>query len=167
MPLPVKKIMNNALNIKKTKNVKIYCDISKCLGCKSCEIACALEHSRSKDIFKAAREKSLPRKRVETQKINGKIISLRCQHCQSAPCVAACMSGALFKDEAGGATLQDSDKCVGCWMCIMSCPFGAIIQDKAKHIALKCDLCPDREDYACVAACPTGALTTGHVPLYR
>ncbi len=43
----------------------------------------------------------------------------------------------------------------------MVCPFGAIVQDVENHIAVKCDLCPDREDFACVAACPTGALFVG------
>ena len=141
--------------------MKIYCDIRKCVGCKTCEIACAVEHSKSKDIFSAVKEKPLPKKRVKTQ-ISGKnIISLHCQHCKAAPCVAACMSGALSKDKKTGETVLNKDKCVGCWMCVMTCPFGAIVRDVENHIAVKCDLCPDRDDYACVVACPTGALFVG------
>ncbi|MCQ9208754.1 MAG: 4Fe-4S binding protein, partial [Omnitrophica bacterium] len=75
--------------------------------------------------------------------------------------IKACMSGALSKDQNSGATLHDKDKCVGCWMCVMSCPFGAIVRDIEHHVSVKCDLCPDREDYACVASCPSGALFTG------
>ena len=71
------------------------------------------------------------------------------------------MSGALSKDTESGATLHDKDKCVGCWMCVMVCPFGAILRSAEDHLAVKCDLCPDREDFACVAACPTGALFMG------
>ena len=149
------------LREKKTKDIKIYCDITKCIGCKSCEIACAVEHSLSKDIFSAIREKPLAKKRVKAENVGNKIISLHCQHCEDAPCVEACMSGALSKDEKTGATLHNKDKCVGCWMCVMVCPFGAIVQDIENHIAVKCDLCPDREDFACVAACPTGALFVG------
>jgi len=149
------------LREKKTKDVKIYCDITKCIGCKSCEIACAVEHSLSKDIFSAIREKPLAKKRVKAENVGNKIISLHCQHCEDAPCIKACMSGALSKDEKTGATLHNKDKCVGCWMCVMVCPFGAIVQDIENHIAVKCDLCPDREDFACVAACPTGALFVG------
>ena len=37
----------------------------------------------------------------------------------------------------------------------------AIERDIENHVAVKCDLCPDRDDYACVAACPTGALFAG------
>lgn len=146
---------------KKAGYTKIYCDIRKCIGCKSCEIACAVEHSKSKDIFAAVGERPLPKRRVKAEVVGLKIISLHCQHCEDALCVQACMSGALSKDKKTGATLHDKDKCVGCWMCVMSCPFGAIVRDIDNHIAVKCDLCPDRDDYACVAACPTGALFAG------
>ena len=149
------------LQKKKTKDIKIYCDITKCVGCKSCELACAVEHSQTKNIFTALREKALPKKRVRAENVSSKIISLHCQHCEDAPCIKACMSGALSKDEKTGATLHDKDKCVGCWMCVMTCPFGAIVRDVENHIAVKCDLCPDREDFACVVACPTGALFVG------
>lgn len=173
------------MKIAKLKNpdIKIYCDITKCVGCCSCEIACAVEHSKSKNIFSAVREKPLPKKRVKTESVDTKIIRLRqsrnssryasadvaikgsislhCQHCEDAPCVKACMSGALSKDAKTGATLHDKEKCVGCWMCVMVCPFGAIVRDVENHIAVKCDLCPDRDDYTCVVACPTGALFSG------
>ena len=151
----------NPVRKKFSNGVKIYCDIRKCIGCRSCEIACAVEHSQGKNIFTAIREMPLPKKRVKTQESGSKIISLHCQHCEDAPCIKACMSGALSKDEKTGATLHDKDKCVGCWMCVMICPFGVIVRDVENHIAVKCDLCPDREDFACVSACPTGALFVG------
>lgn len=153
--------MSKELVKKKTKDIKIYCDITKCVGCRSCEMACAVEHSKGKNIFSAIKESPLPKKMVRTENVGSKIISLHCQHCEDAPCIKACMSGALSKDEQTGATLHDKDKCVGCWMCVMTCPFGAIIQDVENHIAVKCDLCPDRDDFACVVACPTGALFVG------
>lgn len=145
----------------KNKDARIYCDISKCLGCRSCELACAVEHSSSKNMFFAHKEAPLPKKRLKVENIEGRIISLHCQHCEEALCVQACMSGALNKDEKTGATTHDRDKCVGCWMCVMVCPFGAIVRDIEEHIAVKCDLCPGREDYACVLSCPTGALFAG------
>jgi carbon-monoxide dehydrogenase iron sulfur subunit len=152
---------DKVLEKKKTKDIKIYCDITKCVGCRSCEIACAVEHSQGKNIFSAIKESPIPKKRVKTQNVADKIISLHCQHCEDAPCVKACMSGALYKDEKTGATVQNKDKCVGCWMCVMVCPFGAVLRDIESHVAVKCDLCPDRDDYACVLSCPTGALFVG------
>lgn len=146
---------------KKDKDVKIYCDIRKCVGCRSCELACATEHSESKDLVHAIKESPRPVRRLKAEATNGNIISLHCQHCEDAPCVSACMSGALSKDKETGATIHDKDKCVGCWMCVMVCPFGAIVKGIEERIAFKCDLCPDRDDYACVRACPTRALFVG------
>lgn len=143
------------------KKMKIYCDINKCLACRACEIACALEHSETKKIFTTINEESLPKKRLKAEKIGDKVIALSCQHCGEAPCVAACMSGALAKDKETGETMHNKNKCVGCWMCVMSCPFGVIIPDSKNHIAVKCDLCGGRDDFICVAACPTKALFAG------
>ena len=144
------------------KGLKIFCDIRKCVACKTCELACAVEHSVSKDLRESLKELSLPRKRRRISASCDKTLSVGCQHCAEAPCVAACMSGAMSKDSSG-ATLHAKEKCVGCWMCIMVCPFGAIERRIEERIAVKCDLCPDREDFACVAACPTGALFAGTV----
>jgi carbon-monoxide dehydrogenase iron sulfur subunit len=141
--------------------LKIYCDITKCVSCRTCELACATEHSRSKDLCKAIFESPASKQRVKVSAIDDRSISIHCQHCEDALCVKACMSGSLSKDEKTGATVHNRDKCVGCWMCIMSCPFGAITRDIENHIAVKCDLCPDRDDYACVATCPTRALFAG------
>jgi carbon-monoxide dehydrogenase iron sulfur subunit len=138
------------------KNINILCRIEKCLGCRSCEIACGIEHSKSKDLLQCLLELPLPRQRRSVESLPGINVSNACRHCEPAPCVSACMSGSMYK-EKNGATLHDKDRCVGCWMCVMVCPFGAI--SRQERLALKCDLCPDREDeYACVEACPTGAL---------
>ncbi|MBU1148389.1 MAG: 4Fe-4S dicluster domain-containing protein [Candidatus Omnitrophica bacterium] len=141
---------------------KIYCDIKKCIGCRACEIACAVEHSKSKKLNEAIKEKPLPVKRRKAELIEKDIIiSTGCHHCENAPCIAACMSSAMYKDEKTGQTKHDEEKCVGCWMCIMSCPFGALSRKKEDKIIVKCDLCPDRDVPACVEACPTSALFIG------
>lgn len=147
---------------------RIFCDLRRCLACGACELACAVEHSSSKDLFRAVLEGEAPIGRREVQaapfgsmSLN---ISLACYHCDPAPCVDACISGAMHRED--GVVLVDQNRCVGCWMCVMACPFGAITPSKLK-VALKCDLCPDRasrmgrERYACVEACPTEALFAG------
>jgi carbon-monoxide dehydrogenase iron sulfur subunit len=83
---------------------------------------------------------------------------LRCCECDDAPCMDACIVEALYYDESLHIVCIDENKCVGCWMCIMVCPFGAIMPDINKKVAYKCDLCKDREQLACINACPTGAL---------
>lgn len=138
---------------------KIYCDASLCVACMGCEIACAVEHSKSKDLLKAVQEEPRPRSRKKVLTVGGKSMAVSCRHCEPAQCVIACMSGAMHKNEKG-ETVCDEEKCVGCSMCIMVCPFGIVMRQK--DVILKCDLCPELENkYACVDACPTGALFIG------
>ena len=50
------------------------------------------------------------------------------------------------------------DACIGCWSCVMACPYGAVQRNLKAKKANKCDLCPERENPACVDACPNRAL---------
>jgi carbon-monoxide dehydrogenase iron sulfur subunit len=151
---------------------RISIKLDRCIGCKSCELACAREHSPVKGLGKleARREKLLPRIKVEygsvdTSNVNrslgkrsrGKPYPIRCRHCAEPKCVSACMAGALVKLE-DGTVRHLEEKCVGCWMCIMACPYGAISRDVEAKTIVKCDMCPDRMTPACVAACKSGAM---------
>jgi len=139
----------------------IYIDPEKCLACKSCELACAVAHSRSKDLLEAIREEPRPAHRVNVIAALDVALPLQCRHCEEAPCVEVCPSGAL-KKEPDGITSLDANLCIGCQFCVIVCPFGVLQTDKEGKAVIKCDLCRDRldrgEDPACVAACPTGAL---------
>ena len=144
---------------------KVFCQIEKCLGCRTCELACAVEHSKSKSLTTAIRELPLAKSRIQVQFIDekGKLnrtraIALQCRHCDEPLCVQACISGGIHKDKRGNI-LVNPEKCVGCWSCIMVCPFGIIIQQEEIKQILKCDHCTDRDIPACVSACPTNALT--------
>lgn len=134
----------------------------RCKGCKACERACALEHSASKGPVAADANAPLPRIKVlygpgEAPGKKGQPLPLRCRHCDDPKCVTACMAGALRKGE-DGAVRHDPRKCVGCWMCIMSCHCGAVFRDAVRRVAVKCDMCPGREVPACVSACKFGAI---------
>lgn len=137
---------------------KIMVDLRKCLGCNTCELACAVQHSQSGDLFAALKEPTRPRYRVRVKASCGIPFPLRCEQCQDAPCIDACKSGAMTRDPETGSVHVDEDTCVGCWMCVMVCPFGAIFPDVERGKAVKCDLCRGHETPACVDACPTGAL---------
>ncbi len=145
---------------------EILINLEHCVGCKSCELACAVEHSESKDIFAAILEKPRPVPRIYVEAGQELNFPLQCRHCADAQCVKACITGALWREEETGLIKHTPEKCVGCWMCVMACPFGAIVQDRQEQIILKCDRCPDREIPACVAACPTKAITLREVPSY-
>jgi carbon-monoxide dehydrogenase iron sulfur subunit len=75
------------------------------------------------------------------------------------------MTGAMHKDERG-ITICDEYRCIGCFMCVMVCPFGVIVKHREERRIIKCDRCPDRDVPACVNACPTGALTFKEIDEY-
>lgn len=137
---------------------QLYYEVKKCLGCKSCEIACAISHSVTGELFSAIREDvlSLPRKKVLHLKGNNYPVS--CRHCKDPKCVNACMAAALTYDKEKGMVLYDQLRCVGCWMCVMVCPYSAIRPDLKTKIPVRCDKCKDKDEPACVKACPTGAI---------
>jgi len=137
---------------------QLYYEVKKCLGCKSCEVACALAHSLTGNLFKALKEEklSLPRKKVLSSK--GKNYPVSCRHCKEPKCVDACMAAALVYDTKSGMVEHIQERCVGCWMCVMVCPYGAIRPNIAQKIPVRCDKCKDKNEPACVKACPTGAI---------
>ena len=90
-----------------------------------------------------------------------------CLHCEDAPCVPVCPTGASYKRAEDGIVLVNEDWCIGCGLCAWACPYGAREMDKAEGVMKKCTLCVDRiynetlseEDRipACVRTCPTSA----------
>lgn len=137
---------------------EIFVKTDRCVGCESCTIACAVAHSESKTLFGAVSEKPLPKSRIYVEWLEpDKKIPLVCRNCEDAPCMYACISGAIHRDERG-VVVTDTDKCIGCWTCVMVCPYGVIGRHLETKKAYRCDRCQDREMPACVAACPTGAL---------
>lgn len=140
---------------------RVYSREEVCMGCKLCEIACIVEHSLSKDIIKAYKEerpRTLSKARVEEE--GPASFSIMCRHCIDPECLEACITGALYRVNGDGPVLVDQRRCVGCWMCVMACPYGSIERDSrnGRRVISKCDLCPDRRTPACVDACPNRAL---------
>jgi len=132
----------------------------RCLGCRSCEIACAVAHSPENNLFAAVNTAPAPKKRLFVEQAEGRKIPFVCRHCEEAFCIDACISGAMHREPDGTVTNVGERPCVGCWMCVMVCPSGVIRADERRRQALKCDrACLQKADLpACVAACPTRAL---------
>jgi Fe-S-cluster-containing dehydrogenase component len=90
-----------------------------------------------------------------------------CLHCDDAPCVTVCPTGASYKRADDGIVLVDEDLCIGCGLCAWACPYGAREMDAAAGVMKKCTLCVDRiyndniaevdRIPACVRVCPTHA----------
>jgi len=137
---------------------KVLVDFDKCLGCLTCELACATAHSKAKTFLGAVLGGEKPPISVKVIAENGGRFPLQCRHCVDGPCVRACAVHALTRDEETGRVSCDTDKCLGCMMCVMVCPFGAI-NEAPSHKIVKCDLCEEVGEPSCVAACPTHALS--------
>ncbi|MEA4909773.1 MAG: 4Fe-4S dicluster domain-containing protein [Chloroflexi bacterium] len=136
----------------------------RCMGCHTCELACAAAHTPAGSLLGAVvnGEALFPRNRVvEVDEIR---LPVQCRQCEDAPCVRVCPTGATFRTET--YTAINANLCIACKLCVMVCPFGAVqtstlqVGGRAKRTAVKCDLCVDRPGGpACVAACPTHAIS--------
>lgn len=119
----------------------------KCCGCRTCELICSYKRE---EVFNP----SFSRIRRVTLLEELEFIPLTCMQCEDAPCIEACPSGALNRDENGIIKIN-YDQCIGCKMCVITCPFGNVIATKNKVI--KCELCNGEPE--CVKHCPASALT--------
>jgi anaerobic carbon-monoxide dehydrogenase iron sulfur subunit len=135
-------------------------DMDRCTGCKTCELYCGAERgSEGKTLLRAVQEIPVPQPRVRVEGARGVSFPLQCRHCLQAPCLDACLAGALCRDEKSGMVIIREDLCIGCWTCTAFCPYGVIYPSPERKIAIKCDRCLYMEKPVCVDVCPTGALT--------
>ncbi len=159
-------------------------DLKRCYGCNACTIICKQRHTTPPGTFWAkviAKEVgSYPSARLE-------YTPLMCMHCENAPCVTVCPTGASFIREDGIVSI-DIDKCIGCRYCMVACPYDARYFDfgsensyfpdmeanpyeeigqagRKKGTVSKCTMCVDLidkgEEPACVQVCPTKARVFG------
>ena len=137
----------------------IFVNAERCVACKSCEIACALNRSSlTKRLPEAIFETPSPLSRVRVEDTDTEYgFPIQCRHCEDAPCLDACPARALYRDPKGLVLLHDA-RCIGCWMCIMVCPVGAVARGANRQVASKCDLCIGEKTPACVANCPNEAI---------
>lgn len=142
----------------------------RCVGCMQCMIACATAHSQSRLLLTALMETPLPKSRVHVGAgLYNEGFPNRCRHCNPAPCMVACLAGAIFRDPETETVLINPDTCINCASCAMACPYGVIRfhEDNTappnKTVAVKCDNCDQRQAEglvpACVEMCKSGALT--------
>ncbi len=137
----------------------IVVHLERCLGCKTCELYCAVERgSNGQTLWKAVQETPLPRSRVRVEGANGLAFPLQCRHCLQAPCVEACLTGALTRDPKTNLVIVHEDRCIACWTCTMFCPYGVIYPWPERNFALKCDRCAFMEHPICIEVCPCRAL---------
>lgn len=133
--------------------------MDRCTGCKTCELYCGAERgSRGKTLLKAVQERPAPYPRIRVEGEGGVAFPLQCRHCQQAPCIDACLAGALVRDQKSGLVIIREELCIGCWTCTAFCPYGVIYPNPDEGIAVKCDRCLYMELPVCLDVCPTKAL---------
>lgn len=145
---------------------RIFIDYQKCQGCRNCVLACMVEKTEGvSNLWEIdlshpeteSRNYVSPRDRFTT-------VPLICRHCDEPECANNCISGAMKKDSLSGLVKHDSNPCVGCCICVLSCPYGVLRPSvKEEEGVLKCDLCADKETPACVSSCTTKALSLEEV----
>ncbi len=149
-------------------------DLKRCIGCKACTLACKVQNGTPRGVF----WQKVHQKEIGTwPNANRVYLPSACMHCQNAPCVDVCPTGASYK-RADGIVAVDYDKCMGCRYCETACPYGARTFVEAlrgyfpqgltpyeqvmygKHqvgVEEKCNFCMDLvakgEQPACVATC--------------
>lgn len=153
-------------------------DLKRCVGCHACTVACKARNSTKPGIFW---NWVLDKEVGEYPAVSKYFIPRLCMHCQNAPCIDACPTGATHRGEMN-LVLIDSDKCVGCKYCVVACPYGARYFDAEKGgyfgshlippeklgyqrhrlgVVEKCDFCRQSlkqgQEPACVRVCPTKA----------
>jgi carbon-monoxide dehydrogenase iron sulfur subunit len=135
---------------------KVYVNEKWCLGCHLCEYYCAFAGTNEKDMARALKDITIhPKIKIEQQ---GNVsFAVSCRHCREPLCVKGCIAGALTV--ASGVVTIDPSRCVSCYTCVLSCPYGAVSPSEDGAVQ-KCELCIKTHagNPACVRGCPNGAI---------
>jgi DMSO reductase iron-sulfur subunit len=138
---------------------RFHFNVTKCIGCRSCEVACNEQNGNPADI-----------RWRRVGEIEGGIypdtlrhyLSMGCNLCMDAECVKGCPVDAYTKDPVTGIVLHSADACIGCQYCVWNCPYSVPQFNQERGVVGKCDMChgrlTDGLEPACVNACPENAI---------
>ncbi len=145
-------------------------DLRKCIGCQACVVACKSENNVPPGIYRTwvqvvetGSMVSNPEGEIVTSAgrftsgVRRSSLPRLCNHCDSPPCVVVCPVKATFK-RSDGPVLIDYTKCIGCGICIQSCPYDARYFSTVQETADKCTFCVHRLDRGLLPACVTSCV---------
>jgi formate dehydrogenase iron-sulfur subunit len=154
-------------------------DISKCIGCKACQVACMQWNDLRDEVGENVGVYDNPADltaqswtvmrfsevEVEQGRLEWLIRKDGCMHCDDPGCLKACPAPGAIVQYRNGIVDFHEENCIGCGYCISGCPFDIPRLSKKDSKVYKCTLCSDRVavglEPACIKACPTGALVFG------
>lgn len=152
-------------------------DLDRCIGCRACAVACKAEHGVRLGGFRSWVSEA---ERGSYPAVARDFLPRLCNHCQDAPCMKVCPTGATHRG-GDGSVLIDTSRCIGCRHCMQACPYQARyfnsqndpMPEQVRFPARthgtvdKCDFCARRVtaggDPACVSTCPASARTFGNL----
>jgi formate dehydrogenase iron-sulfur subunit len=138
---------------------RFHFDMSKCIGCRCCEVACAEQNGNAMEHNWRRVGEIEGGSYPFTQRF---YLSMGCNHCLDAACLRGCPVDAYRRDDATGLVLHSADTCIGCQYCTSNCPYGVPQYNPERGVVGKCDMCYGRvtegREPACVNACPEGAI---------
>jgi len=141
------------------ENYRFHFDMTKCIGCRSCEIACNEQNGNPADIRWRRIGEIEGGEYPDTLR---HYLSMGCNHCLDADCVRGCPVEAYTKDPVTGIVLHSADACIGCQYCVWNCPYSVPQYNAGRGVVGKCDMChgrlTDGLEPACVNACPEAAI---------
>ena len=138
---------------------RFHFDMTKCIGCRSCEVACNEQNGNPADIRWRRIGEIEGGAYPDTLR---HYLSMGCNHCLDAECVKGCPVDAYTKDPVTGIVLHSADACIGCQYCVWNCPYSVPQFNADRGVVGKCDMChgrlTDGLEPACVNACPEAAI---------
>jgi len=139
-------------------------DLDRCVGCQACTVVCKVENDVELGEFWTKVDQKGPYGKFPDLELY--FMPKLCQHCKNPSCVEVCPTGASYKRE-DGIVLIDHNKCIGCQLCIMACPYGVRHLDKRSGVVEKCTLCAQRVDAGdepiCATSCQQHARIFGDI----
>ena len=138
---------------------RFHFDMTRCIGCRSCEVACNEQNGNPADIQWRRVGELEGGTYPNTHRT---YLSMGCNHCLSADCLRGCPVNAYTKDPLTGLVLHSADACIGCQYCVWNCPYSVPQFNAERGVVGKCDMCRNRlldgREPACVQACPENAI---------
>ncbi len=145
--------------LSENEQYRFHFNMTKCIGCRSCEIACNEQNGNPADILWRRIGEIEGGTYPDTKR---HYLSMGCNHCLDADCIKGCPVDAYTKDPVTGIVLHSADACIGCQYCVWNCPYSVPQFNAARGVVGKCDMCHGRLteglEPACVNACPESAI---------